>query len=176
MQDIQLFQEQLRGNPALHAFFPAGNATGPVILTRAPGRLDVMGGVADYSGALVAQATIGEAALVGLTKRSDRRLSLWSLGIEREDFTPKVEIDLDSFKLGEGLIDYASARDQLTGNRYARWAAYIAGCFYVLMAEGIVTDFSQGANILLDSRVLLSKRRITSVFSKQLTETTCKIW
>ena len=38
----------------------------PVFVARAPGRLDVMGGIADYSGALVLQWPIREATRVAL--------------------------------------------------------------------------------------------------------------
>ena len=38
----------------------------PTLLSAAPGRLDVMGGIADYSGATVLESTIGPLALVAL--------------------------------------------------------------------------------------------------------------
>src|SRR5262245_63577761 len=38
----------------------------PVTLTRAPGRLDVMGGIADYSGALVLEMPIAAATWVAV--------------------------------------------------------------------------------------------------------------
>lgn len=41
-----------------------------LVVARAPGRLDVMGGIADYSGSLVLQMPIKEAAHVAL-QRSD---------------------------------------------------------------------------------------------------------
>ena len=40
----------------------------PVFVARAPGRLDVMGGIADYSGALVLQWPIREATRVALRR------------------------------------------------------------------------------------------------------------
>ncbi|MBL8171442.1 MAG: hypothetical protein JNJ50_24995, partial [Acidobacteria bacterium] len=43
-----------------------------VIVTRAPGRLDLIGGIADYSGSLVLQLPIAAAAHVALQLRSDR--------------------------------------------------------------------------------------------------------
>jgi L-arabinokinase len=39
-----------------------------LVVTRAPGRLDVMGGIADYSGSLVLQMPIKEAAHVALQR------------------------------------------------------------------------------------------------------------
>ena len=42
-----------------HQFF---DGEGPIAGARAPGRLDVMGGVADYSGSIVLEMPISEAA------------------------------------------------------------------------------------------------------------------
>ncbi len=49
----------------------------PLIVTRAPGRLDVMGGIADYSGSTVLQMPIAEAAHVALQLQSPRKQRLW---------------------------------------------------------------------------------------------------
>ena len=45
-----------------------GEGAAPVFVARAPGRLDVMGGIADYSGALVLQWPIREATRVALRR------------------------------------------------------------------------------------------------------------
>ncbi len=155
MQDIADFKHFLRTDP-LAAAFLAEQAAGPATLTRAPGRLDVMGGVADYSGSLVAEMTIAEAALVALAPRSDRVLRVWSRGIEAEGFTPQVAISLDDFYArADALLSYDAVRSHLCRDPQTRWAAYLLGCVYVLLAEGIAQDFPLGANILLDSRVPL---------------------
>src|SRR5688572_10697031 len=52
----------------------------PLFVTRAPGRLDVMGGIADYSGSLVLQMPIREAALVALQRDAAPVLRIVSLG------------------------------------------------------------------------------------------------
>ena len=49
----------------------------PLHITRAPGRLDVMGGIADYSGSSVLQMPIAEAAHVALQLQSPRHQRLW---------------------------------------------------------------------------------------------------
>ena len=53
--------EQLPGE--LKDFF---GARGEIYVSRAPGRLDLMGGIADYSGSLVLQLTIARAPHVAL--------------------------------------------------------------------------------------------------------------
>src|SRR5215208_3180619 len=55
-------------------------AVGRVRVSRAPGRLDVMGGIADYTGSLVCEGTLDRAAAVVLQERSpaDRELQIFS--------------------------------------------------------------------------------------------------
>ena len=50
----------------LAADFPPGTQAR---ISRAPGRLDVMGGIADYTGSLVCEATLDRAAAVALSPR-----------------------------------------------------------------------------------------------------------
>ena len=58
----------------------AGDHAAPVFVARAPGRLDVMGGIADYSGALVLQWPIHEATRVAIRRLTERRISITSIG------------------------------------------------------------------------------------------------
>lgn len=48
-----------------------------VVVTRAPGRLDVMGGIADYSGSLALQMPIAEACHVALQRHPLDKQQLW---------------------------------------------------------------------------------------------------
>ncbi|MEJ7712652.1 MAG: galactokinase family protein [Pyrinomonadaceae bacterium] len=58
-----------------------------LIIARAPGRLDVMGGIADYSGSLVLQMPIAEATHVASNcstqREATRRLKIISLSPDR---------------------------------------------------------------------------------------------
>ena len=155
MQDVQDFKRRLTSDGAVQGFLQQSRAASPITLARAPGRLDVMGGVADYSGSLVAEMTIAEAALVALAPRTDRRLRFWSLGIEAEGLTPQADLSLDDFRIDGFLTNYADVQARLRADAGTRWAAYLAGCFYVLSAEGVLPDFPHGANVVLDSRVPL---------------------
>src|SRR5450432_2015466 len=69
------------------AFF---DATGPIAGARAPGRLDVMGGVAYYSGSIVMELPIAEAACVAWQWREDRELWIRSVGPESAGLDPYV--------------------------------------------------------------------------------------
>ena len=155
LPDVANFKHFLRTDHGATAFL-ADQSIGPVTLTRAPGRLDVMGGVADYSGSLVAEMTIAEAALVALSPRADRTLRVWSRGIDAEGHTPQVSVSLDDFySPGGSLLSYDAVQTLLRSDSKTRWAAYMFGCVFTLLAEGIVPSFTRGANILLDSRVPL---------------------
>ena len=48
----------------------------PAWFSRAPGRLDVMGGIADYTGSLVCEMPLGVGTAVALQGREDRQVSL----------------------------------------------------------------------------------------------------
>src|SRR5678816_3113934 len=65
-----------------HSFAPARelfDADPDLIVTRAPGRLDVMGGIADYSGSHVLEFPIAEATFVALQPNDERRLNIVTL-------------------------------------------------------------------------------------------------
>lgn len=155
LADADQFAARLQSASERRAFLTDGASGDTVFVARAPGRLDVMGGVGDYSGCLVAEATIAEAALVGLSRRADRQISLWSVGIEADDFSPLFSFSLESFYDNGALKPYAAVRAFFAREPRTRWAAYLGGCFYVLLAEGIVPHFPGGANVLLESRVPL---------------------
>ena len=56
--------------------FEKVSADGPRILACAPGRLDVMGGLAEYTGALVLSATLSAHVAVTIHEQAERRLTL----------------------------------------------------------------------------------------------------
>lgn len=123
-----------------------------LIITRAPGRLDVMGGIADYSGSLVLQLPIREAIHVALQRSSDRKIRIISLGSE-ENKSPRIfEMSLNDFEKRGRPIDYDSARNFFMRTPSSRWAGYVAGAFLVLMKEKRIS-FSKGARILIHSNV-----------------------
>ena len=122
-----------------------------LILARAPGRLDVMGGIADYSGSLVLQMPIREATLVALQKSADRTLKIVSLG-DASDRAVAFEMPLSELESAGVPISYEQARTLFKRDPARHWAAYVAGVFLVLMRERNVT-FAQGARLLVASQV-----------------------
>ncbi|HLQ79066.1 MAG TPA: GHMP kinase, partial [Terriglobia bacterium] len=122
-----------------------------VILARAPGRLDVMGGIADYSGSLVLQRTIAEATFAALQRTDARILNVVSLSPDPNEIPRVFAIPMDSLGSDVEPIPYSDARE-LFRNVETRWAAYVIGVFLVLMRERRVA-FPQGSKILISSRV-----------------------
>ena len=123
-----------------------------IFITRAPGRLDVMGGIADYSGSLVLEMPIAEAALVALQKDEKRVLKIESRGAEENNRTNYFEMPLDDFESNGKLSSYAEAQTKFRQDSANSWAAYIAGAFLVIQREKDF-HFEKGSRILVDSKV-----------------------
>ena len=80
-QDLADFEQRLRGlalkEPSLASLLAGVDEW---VLARAPGRLDVMGGFADYSGSLVLEMPIAEAACVAAARTAEPWIEVVSLG------------------------------------------------------------------------------------------------
>ncbi|KAK4435658.1 L-arabinokinase [Sesamum alatum] len=144
-----------------------------IFVARAPGRLDVMGGIADYSGSLVLQMPTREACHVAVQKIHPTKQRLWkhalarqnakgqgptpvlqivSYGSELSNRGPTFDMDLSDFMDGEKSMSYEKARSYFARDPSQRWAAYIAGTILVLMKElGIC--FEDSISLLVSSAV-----------------------
>src|SRR6266849_2141030 len=119
-----------------------------LIVTRAPGRLDLMGGIADYSGSLVLQWPIQSAVHVAIQRHSSKTLRIASVPEEPNKTSRLFEINLDEL-LGS---NYSTLRARFTDKPENHCAAYVAGAFPVLMRESNAS-FNEGAHILVKSAV-----------------------
>jgi L-arabinokinase len=99
----------------------------PMRVSRAPGRLDAMGGIAEYTGSLVCQATIDRGVAVLLQSRPDRQLQIFSFNLfdEHLPFTFNISID----HLARASMDALRTEFSAPGRR---WAGHLAGCLYLL--------------------------------------------
>jgi galactokinase len=161
-----LVEGATRGLPDVEAFLrslslmethPSAEARGlfgrgDLWIARAPGRVDVMGGIADYSGSLVLQLPTQEATLVALQKDPQRRLRVVSLGAERHGRAASFEMPLEELEPGGAPLDYAAARTRLGAGAEGRWSAYVAGVVLALRRETGVR-FATGARLLIASDV-----------------------
>jgi len=143
LRDTKDFLESLNSLPEFNR---------DLIVTRAPGRLDVMGGIADYSGSLVLQLPIADAAHVALQKNDNQRLRLVSLPAKKTESPRIFEMSLAEFSTAAGPIAYRDARQRFTLQADQHWAAYVAGSFLVLMREK-QANFASGAIIIIKSDV-----------------------
>jgi L-arabinokinase len=123
----------------------------PIVVARAPGRLDVMGGIADYSGSLVLQLPLAEAACVAVQGRPDDRLYAWSPGRDPRR-SQLVSMQLGDLGLPDRPLPYGSARALFAQEPRDRWAAYVLGALLVLAKERGLRP-RHGAAILLRSDV-----------------------
>lgn len=125
----------------------------PIRVSRAPGRLDVMGGIADYTGSLVCEMPLDRAAAVALQERDDRQVQVFSFNLydEHKPFTFRIPF--------ESLIQHSAEDLRREFSEPGRkWAAYVAGCVFALHAAHFV-DLSnpaiKGINLALYSTVPL---------------------
>lgn len=122
----------------------------PVQISRAPGRLDLMGGNVDYTGGLVFQATIREATWAAVQRRSDGNIIFWNPQIAREGSLERAQFEL------EALTDEAAVRGLVNSSPGIRWTSYVLGAFYLLRCKypGRVTN---GAAVYIESDVPRNK-------------------
>jgi L-arabinokinase len=128
----------------------------PLVVSRAPGRLDVMGGIADYSGSLVLQRPIAEATFAAVQPIDRPVLEIVSRG------RPPCAIPLDALAPGGVPVSYDTARRMCadsgaavpppTGYGAPHWVSYVAGGVLVLARERGV-PVATGLRIVVDSQV-----------------------
>ena len=133
--EISEFEQLLRkpnGDPTgLAGFFNSGE----VWVARVPARLDVMGGIADYSGANVCEAVLGRGMLMALQARTDRTLRIRSMQVGHRSLPVETRIPLDYLASGDAVGAYAQMRELCLANPLAGWAAYIGGSIFTLLKE-----------------------------------------
>jgi L-arabinokinase len=144
----RLLQKPNSDDSGLASFFAAGE----VWVARVPARLDVMGGIADYSGANVCEAVLGRGVLVGLQGRTDHTLRIRTMHAGLRALPVETRLPLGAFKSGDGLAGYADIRALCQANPLANWAAYIVGSIFTLLKEEPV-KLPYGFNLLLLSAV-----------------------
>ena len=145
--------EYLLQEDASELFFSFGlQRGGRVILTRAPARLDIMGGIADYCGANVFEMTLNRTTIAACQAREDRNLCAITLRAG-EQFKPNFHLSLDSFYTNGTLKTYAQVRKRFSEEPGAEWTGYILGAFYVLLKERKIDQFPHGATIVIKSDI-----------------------
>jgi galactokinase len=145
--------EQLLSKPnsdptGFAGFFNAGE----VWVARVPARLDVMGGIADYSGANVCEAVLGGGMLMALQARTDRTLRIRTMQAGKRTLPVETRIPLDYLSSGGTVGEYAQVRELCHAHPLVAWAAYIGGSIFTLLKEESV-NLPYGFSFLLLSAV-----------------------
>ncbi|HKX84210.1 MAG TPA: galactokinase family protein [Pyrinomonadaceae bacterium] len=148
LEDVDAFIDLVNDLPdQLTVFF---DRTEDIFVARAPGRLDVMGGIADYSGSLVLPMPIAEATFAAVQKCEDPSIEIVSLGSDEGS----LRFLMSEFDLGLGARGYDNVRNWFGGKDH--WASYIAGALFALHHE-LGLEFSHGLRILIHSSIPIGK-------------------
>jgi L-arabinokinase len=127
----------------------------PVVLARAPGRLDLMGGIADYSGSLVLELPLAVATFVAAQESGGEEVV-----VETEDLSDAHADTRATFAAGElaaggAPLDTAAARALFARDARRAWSAYVLGALVILHREHGVRP--RGMRLLVRSDVPASK-------------------
>jgi len=148
--DVVELSKRLRSDSALSL-----DGDCPAVVAQAPGRLDVMGGIADYGGALALQAAVDRAVVVAGQPGSDQRVVIrW---LQPTDGRPVAECAWPlSVLYGQGgcLV----SPQQFAGyfdDPGCEWARSMAGVFYALLEDRRVPHFAGGVSLVVDCSVPL---------------------
>lgn len=148
--DLKRFLDTLNAHAS---YFDSKSA---LLVARAPGRLDLMGGIADYSGALVLQLPLAAATFVAAQLLAEPVIEITSLAADAIGGEQRVSIPLDTLTPVDGPRDYAEARALLGAERSKSWAAYVAGALVVLQHEKGLRP-ARGVRLLIASDVPAGK-------------------
>ncbi|HPC19125.1 MAG TPA: hypothetical protein PL039_02865 [Kiritimatiellia bacterium] len=152
LREIAEFERRMRSaasDPAgLGDFFQRRD----IWAVRVPARLDVMGGIADYSGANVCEATLGLGILVAVQPQQDALVRIRTLPVSRQGLPVETRIPLAWLGSRTRRHGLDEVRRLFHGNPLAAWAAYAGGSLGVLLQEESVR-LRGGFHILLLSAV-----------------------
>lgn len=136
---------------ALHNV-PIFTAGAPMALAYAPARLDVLGGIADYSGATVLEMPLACGIYAAVQSSGDGLLTVQTEGPMVPDISRRsVSVLLTALRDGEPTAAPERIRAALL-RAEALWAAYILGPVALLHMEGLLPDL-QGLRLAIWSNV-----------------------
>jgi L-arabinokinase len=141
-----------------------------VFVGRAPGRLDIMGGNADYTGGLVFQATIREGTWAAVALREDDAIVLHNPQMKERGWTETAVFHLAD------LTTAARVRELVNREEGTRWTAYAIGVIFALKLK-FGEKIRLGADILIRSEVPLNKGVSSSAaIEVAVMKTAAKAW
>ena len=153
LRDVLEFLELLQDRNSV-VYGPAGfDNAGDIIVVRAPARLDLMGGIADYCGSNVFEATLSNSLVVGSQLRDDKLLKAFSIDAERDGLDSSFCLPAGEFYNGNSLKSYEEVGRLFRKNAASRWAGYCLGALYVLLREKKINAFRNGVTMVIKSNI-----------------------
>lgn len=128
----------------------------PLAIGRAPGRLDLMGGIADYCGSLVLELPLACAALVAVQAVDAPTIIVRSLDNSATYGVSEVHVSLDNVAPGGVPLDEAAAHRLLTADPTQAWVAYLLGPL-ITLAHAHKLRLTRGLHMLVASDVPAGK-------------------
>lgn len=150
--EISEFEQLLRKPNSDPTGFAGFFNSGEIWVTRVPARLDVIGGIADYSGANVCEAVLGGGMVMALQARTDRTLRIRTMQIGKRTLPVETRIPIDYLAAGDAVGEYSQVRDLCHANPLVSWVAYIGGSIFTLLKEESI-ELPYGFSFLLLSAV-----------------------
>jgi len=137
------FQEKVIALKSAKNFFTGND---PIYISRAPGRLDLMGGNDDYTGGLVFESTIREATHAAAQLTDDSFVELENKNVSEAGWQGNFKISLDE------LIDEVKVRKLVNQSPDLRWTAYVLGNIHYLLKK-YPEKISRGIRLYMESTV-----------------------
>ena len=141
--EVQEFEHLLQRPNSDPIGFAGFFNSGEIWVARVPARLDVIGGIADYSGANVCEAVLGRGMLMALQPRTDSTLRIRTMQAPARD--PALAGQASPHRnphppqllppAATALAGYAEIREICHANPLVGWAAYISGSIFTLLKE-----------------------------------------
>jgi L-arabinokinase len=122
----------------------------PIYISRAPGRLDLMGGNDDYTGGLVFESTIREATYAAAQLRNDNVVELKNKTASDAGWEGDILINLDE------LSDEETVRKIVNKSSSVRWTAYVLGNIFYLQKK-YPERITSGIKLYIESEVPLNR-------------------
>ncbi len=128
-------------------FFSSPN---PIYISRAPGRIDLMGGNDDYTGGLVFEATIAEATYAASQLNHEMLVVLKNKNAQEAGWLGEYSIDIND------LTDEIKVREIVNASPSVRWTAYVLGNIFYLKMK-YPEQVNKGIRIYMESTVPLNR-------------------
>lgn len=141
------FAETVKGLKTENGFF---SIHFPIYISRAPGRLDLMGGNDDYTGGLVFESTIREATYAAAQIKLDELVELKNKTAAEAGWNGDVTISLSD------LSDEYAVRKLVNKSSDVRWTAYVLGNIFYLRKK-YPERVRTGIKVYMESTVPLNR-------------------